>query len=91
MRERSDSIPYTKLSQKNEPRPDIYRAMILQRKKEKHLTREDMAEKMGINPCKYDRLMKQHTSTWTVDQLTKCLRAVGVRMTINTNYVDAEQ
>jgi len=62
--------------------------MILERMNTKNMTCEDLAKAIGVSPRTFDRMKQKHTSTWTVDQLTKGLLAVGVRMTIRTNYAE---
>jgi len=75
----------------SKPRADRLKAELLERANAEGKTQEQIAEKMGISLSTYKRLLKKHTGDWTIDQLTLALRAVDIRMTIRTNYAEAEQ
>ena len=79
-------MPYVKLSLKNSPRADPLRGILLERMKALNMTQRDVAEKMGISLSTYQRLMKQHSDKWTLEELTLALRSVNVRLTTRTNY-----
>jgi len=75
----------------SKPRADRLKAELLERANAEGKTQEQIAEKMGISLSTYKRLLKKHTGDWTIDQLTLALMAVDIRMTIRTNYAEAEQ
>lgn len=86
-----DSIPYTKLQQRNEPKHDRLKAILLERMKKKHVTRSDLAKAVGVSTRTIDRLLDQkNTDDWQIRYVITALRYVGVRMTFQTSC-DAEE
>lgn len=81
-------MPYVKLSDKNLPRPDRMKAVLLERMHSEGKNQMEVASAMNVSLRTFQRLMKQHTETWSIEQLTLGLRSVGIRLTLRTNYDD---
>lgn len=80
-------MPYTKLSDRSKPKPDILKAKLLERMHSEGISQTEVAAAMDVSLRTFQRLMTQHTGNWTVDQITLALRAVDVRLTMRTlNY-----
>ena len=77
-------MPYIKLAETPKEKRDSLKAELLERMTATHTTNADMAEYMNISRSTFQRLLKEHTDEWTVEQLTLAFRAVKVRLSITT-------
>lgn len=81
-------MPYVKLSDKSKPRPDRLKAILLERMKSEGKTQKNVADYIGISLSKFKLLLKKHTDFWEIGELILALRAVDVRLTLNTSNYD---
>ena len=73
---------YVKFSELSKPKKDRLKADLLERMGAYKMTNAEMAAAMKISRSTFQRLLKEHTDEWTVEQLTLAFRAVKVRLSI---------